>query len=232
MKINALLSVFVAIVLNLASIAAQETNVRVGCFTKDTLVETKNNGRVKISELSPGDYIKTYDQTSKKQTFSKFIEYLHYEPKEQVEYVKLRTESNVELEISEYHLIQRVSGQSYEYVFAKDLQLNDQIFVSAQDGGIQTSKIAQLETLVKVGAFAPLTEDGTLLANDVLASCFAHVISHELAQWFFLPIRLWDRYVDNDQIGSVNKEATYMSSYLEFLLELMRYPPFSFVFHN
>ena len=218
-------------------VASDDTNVKVGCFPGDALVESKHHGMVRIDELTPGDYIKTYDHSTKQHVFSKFIDYLHYEPERLENYVSLKTDSSVDLEISEYHLIQRVAGSSYEYVFAKDLQLGDQIFVSTEtQDEVLKSTITAIETIAKLGAYAPLTEHGTLLANKVLASCFAHVISHELAQWFFLPIRLIDRYIAGEQITTSaaenNKEVSYMNSYLVNLLELMNHQPFSLVFRN
>ena len=224
-------AIIVFLALNVLGAYAQ-TNVSVGCFPGDTLVETKN-GMVPIDTLSPGDYIKTFDHSSEQIVFSKFVDYLHYEPSRLVDYIVVKTEVNVDLEVSDHHLIQRKSGSSYEYVFAKDLQLADEIFVSAQDGGIQVSKISELDRVTKQGAYAPLTEHGTLLANKVLASCYAHVISHELAQLFFLPIRLWDRYLNNEQIDTTSmKDDTYVNNYLVYLLELMKYPPFSVVFSS
>lgn len=42
-----------------------------------------------------------------------------------------------------------------------------------------------------LGSYAPLTRHGTLVVEDVVASCFAAVADHHLAQLAFWPLRLF-----------------------------------------
>ena len=194
---------------------------------------------VKINELNRNHLIKTYDHSAQDYVYSRFVDYLHFEPSAETEYISLRTQNtNTRLEISDFHLIQRLknspqNAHDYEYVLAKDLKMNDHVFVSQRGDNLLLDKVIELEKIVHYGAYAPLTEHGTLLVDNTLVSCFANVFSHELAQFSFLPVRLWKRYVDNfdsDQGKLDNK--SYMNKYLTLLIQIMKYPPFSYAFVN
>ena len=47
---------------------------------------------------------------------------------------------------------------------------------------------------MKKGYYAPLTMKGTLLINNVLASCFANVNNHHLAQYYMTPFRYYYKF--------------------------------------
>ena len=229
-KLNLVLElVFVVLALNVLSSLAQ-TNVSVTCFSKNTYVETQNRGQIKIDQLIEGDYIKTYDHSLKEVVFSRFVDYLHFVKDVSTKYIKIKTETNNDLEASELHLIQRAKKQNaneFEFVFAKDLQLDDYL-VKLDGKRIKLEKIVDIEVVEEKGAYAPLTEHGTLFVNDLLASSYANVYSHDLAQVFFWPVRAWHRlFSSQNEHSALN---TYMNYYLIQLLELLKYPPFSFAF--
>lgn len=43
----------------------------------------------------------------------------------------------------------------------------------------------------KTGFIAPLTSHGTLLVNNIHASCYAEINSHLVADWAVTPIKYW-----------------------------------------
>ena len=44
------------------------------------------------------------------------------------------------------------------------------------------------------GAYAPLTEDGTLYVNNLLVSCYANIQSHKIAHAAMQPLILMSKY--------------------------------------
>ncbi|EOB00587.1 Indian hedgehog protein, partial [Anas platyrhynchos] len=57
--------------------------------------------------------------------------------------------------------------------------------------GWQPGEVVGVRGRTDVGAYAPLTSHGTLVVDGVVASCFALVQEHQLAQLAFWPLRLY-----------------------------------------
>lgn len=162
------------------------------CFSNNTFVETLQRGQIKISDLNYGDMVKTVDTATGQATYSRFVDYLHYDESIESDYIALSTASAL-LEISDFHLIQRkLTDSLVEFVFAGELQIGDEIFVNANDQ-LKSERITHLGRVRRVGAYAPLLESGTILVNDVYASCYAVYRSHHMANLFFKPFMLWRR---------------------------------------
>lgn len=47
---------------------------------------------------------------------------------------------------------------------------------------------------MKKGYYAPLTMKGTLLVNNILASCFANFNNHHVAQYYMAPFRYYYKF--------------------------------------
>ena len=169
-------------------------------------METENRGIVQISELKYGDMVKTFDAQSNKSTFTKFLNYLHTDKSAKVEYLSIRTESaDKDLIISPLHLIAHISKETrkLEFVFAKELKLDDQLVVETTNGERKHDRCTKIESIQDKGAYAPLTESGTIMVNNVLASCYANTYNHELAHLVFKPVRFWYTYI-NDYVATAN----------------------------
>lgn len=55
---------------------------------------------------------------------------------------------------------------------------------------IKPERVIDIQLKVEIGVYAPLTQTGTVIVNDVVSSCYAIVDSQQLAHWAFFPIRL------------------------------------------
>jgi hypothetical protein len=221
------------------------------CFPSDTLVETLDRGNIRIAELKKGDLIKTYDLKQQKWSYSRFVTYLHSDNKIVTRYIAIRTSNNKSLSISPLHLIaKRTSGGSIEFVFAKDLQLNDVIVSEGGTSGANEhqavyEKIAELRETYESGAYAPLTEHGTVAVNSLMASCYANTRFHNFIHLLFQPVIFVSKYFNDN--GALDSEShklltpsrttigmgdeanmfTNMFWYAEFLLNLLPFVPFS-----
>ena len=190
-----------------------------------------------ISDLKPGHYIRTYDHSSKQIVNSRFIDYLHFDKSALFKFISIKTAAETSetaasmpsLEISEYHLIQRLkrdSSSEHEFVFAKDLVKGDKLFLMTESGSMKYAEITELDEVYEQGAYAPLTEHGTLIVNNVLASCYANTPYHGLVHTAFYPYIVWSEIVDNlsreSSIFFINilPECKYMNPYVKFLLKV------------
>ena len=207
----------------------QNANVQtsVVCFSNNTLVETLSNGFKRVSELNYGDMVKTVDTATGKVDYSKFIDYLHYDKSIKSEFITIET-NNSYLEISELHLIQRkLEDNNHEFVYARDLKLDDEIFVVVNDQ-MTIEKITKLGRKQEIGAFAPLTESGTILVNNVLASCYANCQSHTLSHIALAPLRLWHKLFSYE---ISNEKSDFIHSYATFL-RVFEFTPFSMIIYH
>ena len=185
-----------------------------------------------MAELEPGQEIKTMDLDGGIK-FSEVIAFLHKIPTGSFKFLRFALEGEVQLTLTPEHLIY-VTPQKFlsrRIVFAKDVRVGDK-FVTA--GGIMRS-VLKITAVSDVGLYAPLTMDGNLLADGVLASCYAHVRSHNLGHFMMTPVRvLWHaaRVIQNlskpstDNLVRANIWDTALNYYTKMLLAFTNYLPF------
>lgn len=129
--------------------------------------------------------------------FSKIVSFLHRIENESATFVRLHFETpQVEpsyITLSAKHLIlasrpNKDDEDSFEYIPAMSVQVDDHLkyFDSTLNEELVV-RVVDTETvdLGQSGIYAPLTESGTLIVDDIHVSCFAMVKSHHLAQFIF-----------------------------------------------
>ena len=77
------------------------------------------------------------------------------------------------------------------YVMAKNIHPGMNIFVMNEEGVLVTETVANVSDVMKQGYMAPLTAEGTLIVNNVAASCYATIDSHYVAHAAVAPMRWW-----------------------------------------
>lgn len=208
--------------------ASSNSTTTTTCFSANTAVDTLHRGTVKITELKAGDFIKTFDFAGQRVEYSKFVDYLHYDRSIETEFLAIRVKGSQKamLEISPMHLIQRRSaeGGNSEFVFARDLNVKDEISI-LEGNEMSLKEIESIESFISVGAFAPLTESGTLLANNVYVSCYANCYWHNLVHFAFEPLRIYHRVFENQQQEA--KLDDFFHGYVNLALKLISYSPIS-----
>ena len=114
-------------------------------------------------------------------------------------FLNIKTYSNKSLRVSGSHLIPLSNG---EFKFAKKLFKNDDIITfDFQSNKTMTEKIQSIIIEPIEGYIAPLTTSGTILVNEMLASCYAVIDSHTLAHAAMAPVRWW-HLMDFDRLSS------------------------------
>jgi hypothetical protein len=80
---------------------------------------------------------------------------------------------------------------SFDLVFASHVKIGD--LVLAYNGGqdIFPSEVISVELLHLKGIYSPLTTQGNIIVDDIVASCYADFDSHEIQHLMFAPFRWW-----------------------------------------
>lgn len=169
-----------------------------GCFDGSSSVITRS-GRVKMSELKVGDDVLTVDSESNKTVFSPVIMFMDRDVNRTHDFFTLTTSSGRQLTLTGSHLVyvkedgedENVSESQEHVSFARQVIPGQWLRVlDATVGQVKFEKVINVQIESKTGAFAPLTETGNLLVNQVLASCYANINDQWLAHASFLPVRI------------------------------------------
>ena len=187
-----------------------------------------------MAQLQLNQEIKTMDPDGGMK-FSKVIAFLHRIPKGSYSFLRFSLEGGLQLTLTPEHLIHVIPREvfSRQVVFARNVKLGDKFVTS---GGVMRS-VLKITIVNDVGLYAPLTIDGSLLANGVFASCYAHVRSHELGHLMLAPVRgLWHalQVIQNlsfslpslDNLLGFTTWDTAVNFYTNALLAFTNYLPF------
>ena len=76
---------------------------------------------------------------------------------------------------------------------AKHIQNGMNIYIMNDEGTLVSDTVSNVTDIIKQGYMAPLTEEGTLIVNNIAASCYATINSHHIAHAVLAPMRWWYR---------------------------------------
>ncbi len=160
-----------------------------------------------ISELRPGERVlaSTGSDGSGELVYSEVLAFLDRDPVTWKLFYTLQTEAGACLSLTAAHLLFVSEGNCSEgavpargtlrTVYASEAQPGQCVLVSEGKAGQRhsegrLSRITRVRVRESRGAFAPLTQQGTVVVDRVVASCYAVVEQHSLAHWAFSPLRL------------------------------------------
>ncbi|XP_011505422.1 PREDICTED: sonic hedgehog protein [Ceratosolen solmsi marchali] len=166
-----------------------------GCFPGASLVRTSNGVTRRLDQLTLGERIAALDESSGELVYSEVIAFIDRAPTQKRQFIRLNTKSGHTLTLTPTHLIP-IEGKSA--VFAARVSPGDRVLIRheiatsmRQRTSFRWDEILEVKLVFEEGVYAPLTSEGTLLVNDVVASCYAIVDSQSIAHYAFLPFRLW-----------------------------------------
>ncbi|CAJ0589732.1 unnamed protein product [Cylicocyclus nassatus] len=159
------------------------------CFSTDTWVTTPE-GKKRMDELQVGDYVLTANLTAA--YFSPVTLWMHREPDVTTNFVTIMTEYGKMLALTPGHLIFRTECEEFyddsvnelpanrEAVYAEQLRVGDCVYLLYKDG-FRKQKLQDISITQRRGVYSPLTLNGRIIVNDMLASCYSDV-NHPLLQ--------------------------------------------------
>nr|XP_061802661.1 indian hedgehog B protein-like [Nerophis lumbriciformis] len=173
-----------------------------GCFPGDALVTMENGLQKLIRDLRPGERVLTLSGSDDgfKLAYSRVLTFLDRELGTRKLFYTLETEGGARLSLTAAHLLFLSQGNcsegappspgSLRTAYACDARPGQCALVAGTDGRGTLSRIVRVTVMEGRGAFAPLTAQGTLVVDGMVASCYAVVEQHSLAHWAFSPLRL------------------------------------------
>jgi len=112
--------------------------------------------------------------------------------------LKISTSTNSSLTLTPYHIVFRLSGKGdHESVYANQLVEGDRLVkLKSMDGVLEFDEVVEIQVVWEEGGYwAPLTREGSLVANRFLVSSFAsfpHHICQQLSSFLRMFLLLDD----------------------------------------
>ena len=127
-----------------------------------------------------------------------FLGWLHREANVNGNFLKISTNST-SIGLTPTHLIFRtsVADGSLESVFANQIEEGDKL-VSLRGSKTTEEEVVAVEEIGERGYWAPLTMEGTLLVDGLLASCYA-AFPHALSDLALAPVKMFPRMLLDDE---------------------------------
>jgi hedgehog protein len=150
--------------------------------------------------------------------YSPIIAFLHRDLDEPATYKRIRTK-NALIELSDRHLIHhRKDG----FIWAENLKKGDEILVVSPKHGNKTTyeSIIDIDEIEKEGLMAPLTEQGTIIVNNVHTSCYAIIKSHTLGHFALAPYRFYRRLFGRTSDTTIAPILAYANILFQFFKNL------------
>ncbi|XP_019363699.1 PREDICTED: sonic hedgehog protein [Gavialis gangeticus] len=181
-----------------------------GCFPGSATVRLEQGGTKLVQELSPGDRVLAADAQGRL-LYSDFLAFLdHEQGARKLFYVVETRQPRARLLLTAAHLLFVAPpphnrsepgpgpgqgpgpGPRSQALFASRVRPGQRVYVLGEGGQRLVPAAVHSVSLQEEasGAYAPLTAQGTILVDRVLASCYAVIEEHGWAHWAFAPLRL------------------------------------------
>lgn len=133
-----------------------------------------------------------------KPVYSEVLLFMDRDANQKREFVQIQTERGSKITVTPAHLLlstslitsQNVQRQQ-RYMFADRIQEGDYLLVNI-NGTLVPDRVQHVSATLSRGVFAPLTAEGTIVVDNVVASCYALIDSQFVAHLSFMPVRLYN----------------------------------------
>ncbi|XP_053322890.1 sonic hedgehog protein [Spea bombifrons] len=166
-----------------------------GCFPGSATVTLEDGSIKSMKDLRPGDRVLASDGQGGL-VYSDLLMFIdRQEGARKVFYVIETSQPGTSIRLTAAHLLfvsrQSNASRSFKSVFASEVRPGDWVYLADEKaGGFKEVEVERIRLEEDVGAYAPMTAQGTLVVNGVLASCYAVVEEHSWAHMAFAPLRL------------------------------------------
>ncbi|TKR72253.1 hypothetical protein L596_019729 [Steinernema carpocapsae] len=200
------------------------------CFSDDTMVKTADGRKIRMDEITMKDWLMSFNGS--KLIYSKMETWLHRMPKLKSEFFRFKLENGKMLKLTAKHYIYKSSCSGGDLplnlipkkaFLAEDVNVGDCLFTVSDNYDVEMSPVTKIDIVEQTGIYAPMTTNGNIIVNDVLASCHS-VLRNEYLYKTFQEITGMMTGVKNFLLG---KDASAPSSIVDlpvgtgFVIDLM-----------
>ncbi|KAI8483074.1 hypothetical protein Bbelb_392300 [Branchiostoma belcheri] len=190
----------------------QEPDNDWGCFLGETSVQLRDGRKIAMKDLKPGDRVRVVTPDGRL-AYSPYIAMLHREPDKKTTFLQIYVEGkDGPVCLTPDHLIPATKNPQGirsigRPIFAKAVEEGMSIFLADEESGkVAPAKVREVKEMEATGFCAPLTKEGTIMADGVAASCYAD-FDHGLSHKAFAPLRLLYGLKSALGIGGKEKEV-------------------------
>ncbi|XP_057293894.1 protein hedgehog-like [Hydractinia symbiolongicarpus] len=176
---------------NLDSPGNRESSHR--CFPAKSYVRTHRDHIIPMKSVKVGDQLLTMGDNGRVK-YSEVSMIMHRQHDVVVEnYVKIETSNGHQIVLSPRHMVFTLEDGA---IFAKDVHTNHTLNTyDDTKGRFVLSHVSKISLTTDLGAYAPLTMEGTVVVNDIYASCYAVFPSHSISHAAFYTWRKIYEYI-------------------------------------
>ncbi|XP_034064304.1 sonic hedgehog protein A [Gymnodraco acuticeps] len=167
-----------------------------GCFPGSSTVTLQDGTQKPVKLLQSGDRVLAADAHGNP-IYTDFIMFIDQDSTTRRLFYVIETESGEKITLTAAHLLfvgQNNTDNTDEMsaVFASQVQTGQTVFVfDAERRRLEPVCVKRIFTHEYEGSFAPVTVQGTVVVDQVLASCYAVIQDHDLAHWALAPVRFF-----------------------------------------
>lgn len=153
------------------------------CLSGSSTVYTRLRGPIQLRDLKLNDSVLTFTPGVGSH-FTEFLGWLTRSSSSPTLMLKISTSTNSSLTLTASHIVFRLSGKGdHESVYAGQMVVGDRLVrLKSRDGAVELDEVVEIQVVWEEGGYwAPLTKEGSLVANRFLVSSFA-LFPHHLCQ--------------------------------------------------
>ncbi|XP_041817234.1 sonic hedgehog protein A [Chelmon rostratus] len=165
-----------------------------GCFPGSSTVTLQGGTKKAVKDLQTGDRVLAADDDGNP-IYTDFIMFIDQDSTTRRLFYVIETDSGQKITLTAAHLLfvghNSTQEERMSAIFASQVQLGQKVFVfDAEQSRLEPVTVKRIYTQEHEGSFAPVTVQGTVVVDQVLASCYAVIEDHVLAHWALAPVRL------------------------------------------
>jgi len=174
------------------------------CFAPNTKASMKCGGEKLMKDLEIGEEIMSDDEGG----VTKFVGWLQKESEGEADYLQITTTGGDQLTMTGSHIVFYFHRNISTSIFARNLVPGDVLVGKHGKGKI----IHKIESVTMTGSLSPLTQSGTIMANNIYSSCYSS-FPHQLAHLAMAPARLFPGlFLDNEDTLHQDGLRTYVAT--------------------
>ncbi|XP_059182983.1 sonic hedgehog protein [Centropristis striata] len=165
-----------------------------GCFPGSSTATLQDGTMKAVKDLRTGDRVLAADGHGNP-VYTDFIMFIDQDSTTRRLFYVIETDSGQKITLTAAHLLfvghNSTEGERMSTIFASEVQSGQKMFVfDAERSRLEPVTVKRIYTQEHEGSFAPVTMQGTIVVDHVLASCYAVIEDHDLAHWALAPVRL------------------------------------------